>query len=225
MSTISKSTRELYRNLRLEVIGIHSRLRVLRQLYTSQEIVDLLDKTAYLFFNTLRNDLIDTIVLMANRLLDPAKTFNKYPNVSFQKLIDNLDPAAYPKLITSLKDILDTIKTKSKRLKNWRDKWVGHRDYDVLLGSASKPVISLMDIDEVLLWMGKFLNEFEDVCQDVPEINLYNNPLSADEINEIIRLRIKKPTPYENRPFLPGDGDTIIELIKKANSTKEKPNY
>ena len=216
MSNISKSTRKIYHSLRSEVIGIQYRLTVIRQLFTSQEMVDLLEKTAFRFFNTLRNDLLDTIVLMINRLLDPANTFNKYPNVSLQQLIDSIDFAAYTELITTLKAIREEIKSTSARREHWRDKWVGHRDYGILLGQAPVPAISLAEFDKILLLIAKFLNEFESTFQD-GEINLYGK--SNAEVKEIAdneQLRITREV-YENMIFQDG-GNTIVEIIKQAKS-------
>jgi hypothetical protein len=199
------------------VIGIQYRLTVLRQLFTAQETVALLDKTAFRFFNMLRNDLLDTIVLMINRLLDPANTFNKYPNVSLQQLIDSIDIPVYSELIITLKDIRKEIKSKSARLEYWRDKWVGHRDYGILLGQAPVPAISLTEFDEVLLLIAKFLNKFENIFQD-GEINLYGK--SDKEVKEIAdneQLRIKHEA-YKNMIFQ-DDGNTIVEIIKQAISS------
>lgn len=83
MSTISNETRELYHNLRAEVIGISYRLTVLRQLFTDQKTLDLLNKTAPRFFNNLWLDYLDAISLTVRRLMDPAMSFNKYLNASF----------------------------------------------------------------------------------------------------------------------------------------------
>ncbi|MDP1715771.1 MAG: hypothetical protein Q8L41_13605 [Anaerolineales bacterium] len=218
MSDIPNPTRELYQSLRSELIGIHYRLRVLRQLFTSQETVDLLNKTAYRFFNTLRNDLLDTIVLMTNHLLDPAKT-KKYSNASLQQLIDALDSTAYPGLVANLEDIREKIKSKSSRIENCRMKWGAHRDFDVLLGQASMPKTSLIEIDEVLGLIGEFLNEFERICQNLrEEINLYDKSVfEVKEIAENERLKINPPIDYENMAFQ-DDGRTILDLIIRASS-------
>jgi hypothetical protein len=215
MYTVPNQTRELYRSLRLEVFGIHYRLRVLKQLFTSQEIVDLLNKTAPSFFKMLKIDLLDTVVLMISRLLDTTKTFNKYPNASLQQLIDGLDLTACPELIAELKGLLKGIKTKSERLKYWRDKWTGHRDFDVLLGLASTPKISLIEFDDTLSLIGKFLNEFEGRFYD-KEINLIENLLSIEDINELSRLKVYQPSPYEDQRFPSDDGNSIINLINKS---------
>jgi len=123
-----------------------------------------------------------------------------------------------PNLFRWLNNILAQIKTKSSRIEDWRKKWAAHRDLDVVHGSAPKPAISLNEIDEVVSLMGKFLNESEDVFQD-GEINLYGK--SATEVKDIAdneQLRIKHEF-YENLIF-PEDGNTIVEIIKQAKSSK-----
>lgn len=219
MNSISKPTRELYSNIRSELTGIHYRVLLVRQLFTSQDTNDLLNKSAIRFFTTLKWDLLNTIAIAISRLTDPAKSFKKFKNTSLQQIINSLDTNAYSELIISLTDILVQVKAKSSRIENWRKKWAAHRDFDVVQGYAPMPATSLIEIDEVLFLIGKFVNEFERVCQDPKiEINLYDNPITAEELDEMERLKILPPNPYENRHFLPDDGNTIIELIKKANS-------
>ena len=217
LNTFSKSTRELYHSLRSDVIGIHYRLRVLRQLFTSKETVDLLNKAAIRFFTTLKWDLFDIIAIAISRLTDPAKSSKRYHNASLQQLIDNLDPNTHTQLILSLTGILAQIKAKSPRIENWRKKWAAHRDLEVLQGQAPKPAVSLPEIDEVLALIGKFMNEFERVFQDPRvEINLYGKTVpEVEEVVESERLKIGPPSPYENMLFQ-DDGNTIINLIKGA---------
>jgi len=221
LNNISKPTRELYSNIRSELIGIHYRVLLVRQLFTSQETNDLLNKAAIRFFTTLKWDLMNTIAIAISRLTDPAKSFNKFTNASLQQVINSLDASAYAGLIHSLTDILTQIKAKSSRIENWRKKWAAHRDFDVVQGHTPMPATSLTEIDEVLSLIGKFVNEFERVCQDPKtEINLYENPITAEELDEMERLKIFPPNPYENRHFLPDDGNTVIELIKQANASR-----
>ena len=218
MNSTSKSSRELYGNIRSELIGIHYRLLLIRQLFSSQDTNDLLNKTAIRFFNTLKWDLLNTISISISRLTDSAKSFNKYNNASLQQLISSLDSISYPELFRSLRNILAQIKAKSSRIEDWRKKWAAHRDLDVVHGSAPKPVTSLNEIDEVVSLIRKFLNEFEDVFQD-GEINLYGK--SDTEVKNIAdneQLRIKHEF-YENMIF-PDDGNTIVEIIKQAKSSK-----
>jgi hypothetical protein len=223
LNNISKSTRELYSNIRSELTGIHYRVTLVRQLFASRDINDLLNKTAIRFFTTLKWDLMNTIAIAISRLTDPAKSFNKFENASLKQIIDSLDSGTYPELIHSLTDIFAQIKAKSSRIENWRKKWVAHRDFDVVQGHAPMPATSLSEIDEVLSLIGKFVNEFERVCQDPKiEINLNDHPLTAEEFDEMERLKINQPLPYENRRFLPDDDNTIIELIKRANSSSNQ---
>jgi len=222
LNNISKSTRELYSNIRSELIGIHYRVLLVRQLFTSQDTNDLLNKTAIRFFTTLKWDLMNTIAIAISRLTDPAKSFNKFKNASLQQIIDSLDSVAHSDLIRSLTDILAQIKAKSSRIENWRKKWAVHRDFDVVQGHTPMPATSLNEIDEVFALIAKFVNEFERVCQDqgVEYIHDGIEPIEefAHRVSEGERLKIYAPIPYENRHFLPDDGNTIIELIKKANS-------
>ena len=216
MNAISKLTRKIYHSIHLEVIGLYYRRLLIKQLFTQKDINDLLNKTAPRFFTTFKWDLLDVIAIAISRLTDPAKSLKKFDNASLEQLIDSLDPNSYSKLIHSLLDIHAQIKTKSSRLENWRKKWAAHRDLGVVQGITSPPPMSMPEVDEVLALFGKFLNEFERVCQDTEPINLYNNPLSSEEFDEVAQLRIHRIN-YENMMFT-DDGKTIVNLIKKASS-------
>ena len=218
LNAISKSTREIYHSLRSEVIGTYYRLRVLRQLFTSNETVALLNKIAIRFFKMLKLDLLDTIIMAINRLLDPAKTGNRHSNASLQQLIISLDPTEHVNLIMDLNNILDQVKGKSPRIRQWRKKWAAHRDLEVVQGLAPMPATSLPEIDDVLKLIGRFLNEFETVCQDPRvEINLYGKTnREVEEIAESERLKIGPPNDYENMIFR-DDGTTILDLITRVN--------
>lgn len=221
LNSISKSTRELYSSIRSELIRIHYRVLLIRQLFTSQDTNDLLNKTAIRFFNTLKWDLLNTIAIAISRLTDPAKSFKKFKNASLQQVIDSLDSSAHSDLIHSLTDILVQIKAKSPQIENWRKKWAAHRDFDVVQGYAPMPATSLTEIDDILSLIGKFVNEFEHVCQDPKiEINLHDTPLTAEELDEMERLKILPPNAYENMIFQ-DDGNTIIKIIKQAKLINE----
>jgi hypothetical protein len=201
------------------VIETHYRLRVFRQLFTSDETVALLNKSAIRFFTTLKWDLMDTIAITISRLTDPPKSRTKYLNASLPQLIDSIDASARPQLVSSLKAIFTQIKAKSVRIENWRRKWAAHQDFEVIQGQTPKPAMSLTEIDELLALIRKFMNEYENACQDPRvEINLYKK--TAFEVKEIVEnesLKIGSPTDYENMVFR-DDGNTILNIIKRVNS-------
>jgi hypothetical protein len=177
---------------------------------------DLLNKVAICFFTTLKWDLLDTITIAISRLTDPPNT-GGFNNASLQQIINQLDAHALPDLVKSLYDICAKLKLKTARIINWRNKWSGHRDFGVIDGRVPLPAMSLKEVDEALRLIGKFLNEFEAVFQDISgEINLHDNHQIVEELAEIERLKIFPPSPYENIQFLPDDGNTLIELVKRG---------
>lgn len=216
MTILTKPVRELYRNIRGELIRLHYRRLLIRQLFTSPDTNELLNTAAIRFFTTLKWDILDTITIAISRLTDPPIT-RGFKNASMQQFIKNLDSSAYPDLVKSLNALHAELKSKAARIINWRNKWSGHRDFDVVEGRAPLPAMSLLEVDDALGLIGKFLNEFEIVFQDIPsEINLFDHPELAKELDEIERLKIFSPMPYDNMQFLPDDGNTIVELIKKG---------
>jgi hypothetical protein len=167
----------------------------------------------------LKLDLLDTIIMAINRLLDPAKTGNRHSNASLQQLIVSLDPTEHVNLIMDLNNILEKVKGKSPRIRQWRKKWAAHRDLEVVQGLAPMPATSLPEIDDVLKLIGRFLNEFETACHDPREdINLYEKTdKEVEEIVESEQQKISSPIHYENIIFK-DDGTTILDLITRVNS-------
>lgn len=220
MSKLTKSTRDLYYDIRTELMNLHYRRLLIKQLFTSQETNDLLNKAAIRFFRTLKWDLLDTITVKISGMIDPPKSMNKFNNASLEQLINQIDSALYSDLVKSLKDIHVQLKKETIRIVNWRKKWVGHRDFDVIQGKLPLPSISLPEIDKALSLIGELLNKFELVFQDDSSEYVFNGEYSAAEIEEKLVSRIHPPTDYENMVFHPDDGNTVIELIKKALSSQ-----
>jgi hypothetical protein len=217
MNPIESEARELYRDIRLEVINIHYRLVILRNFFTSQDTVNSLNKTAPRFFATIQNDILDMLIISINRLLDPSMSINKKSNASLEQLICNLNPKIYPQLIDDLKNILAQIKKDSVRISNWRNKWGSHKDYEVVTGIAPKPAVSFAEFDQVLSGFGKFLNKFEQACYDLNE-EWHIDPNKTDEqnaeyIKERERLYIFSPIDYVNNIFL-DDGTKLLRFIE-----------
>jgi AbiU2 len=218
-NTIQKNTRELYQHLRSEVIGVHYRWKIFRQLFFSQEVVDLLNSSAGRFFSMLRLDLLDLISLALGRLTDSSKSLNKYPNVTLEQLIDSLDPNSHSELITVLRERLTDLKSKCARIENWRNKWAAHRDLHTVIEPITRVGFSPSDVETVLAALRSFMNEFERVCQDTNLTYIYDNNISPEENGEFFReserLKIGPPTDYQEFPFA-DDGNTIIEILRKA---------
>lgn len=172
----------------------------------------------------LRFDLLDAIVLAFTRLTDPAKSFNKYSNASLQQLIDSLDTQSHSALAQLLQRHLANVRNKCERIEKWRDKWAAHRDLQAVLQPISGIGFSPAEVEEALAGLRAFMNEFERACQDPKAECVYldDNKISSAEfatfVSESERLRIDPPFGYDKILF-PDDGDTIIELLKRAKAS------
>jgi hypothetical protein len=160
-------------------------------LYAIKENEDLLKQIApALFDRTMKNDMLDAMVLDIGRLLDPASQ-NKNVNASLEKLINEVQ-SIEPELAKQLKEHRDTLIRDLPNFDIWRDKWAAHRDYDVMLKmrtqSRDRPRFSRDHIVCALAGLDSFLNAFERVFGNKPIIN----PTAASDIEDLIPA----PTQY-----------------------------
>ncbi|MBI5302191.1 MAG: hypothetical protein HY868_08645 [Chloroflexi bacterium] len=217
MNTISSPTRKLYRHLRSETIQIFYRWKVYRQLFSSPEVIGLLDKSARRLFLTLQYDLLDAIALALGRLTDRSETRlrNKVErNACLQQLVESSEVVGDLSLEQKINQHLTAVRAKCKRIDIWRNKWAAHRDYQaaVKLDPNWKIGFSPAEVNGALSELCAFMNEFEGCFRDSER-----EFVSIEELKDFEDHKIYPPTPYDQLEF-DDDGETLLELLRKATN-------
>jgi len=150
----------LYDSLNHELIWVHAKWQVYRQIFAgSQEDFDLLNRTAPFFFRVLQQTLFEDVLVSICRLTDPAHTGEKQ-NRSLGQLLERLEAAAPAPLFAELTTRLVGIGEGSAAFREWRNRRIAHSDLSTALRVTEDilPGISRADIETVLLWMRDFMN-------------------------------------------------------------------
>lgn len=122
----------LFTKLQNEVVWLHIKWSHYAELYgTKSSRIDLLNKAAPRFFNTVQDSLWETIVLHIARITDPSVSMGKA----------NLSVLRLPSLIcddslrSSVEELLERLKGKTQFARTARNKFFAHKD----LGQAMLP--------------------------------------------------------------------------------------
>lgn len=153
----------LWDNLRDEVIYLHARWKIFRQLYAgSQTRIDLLNETAGSFFHMIQLVLLEHTVLSLSRLLDPAQSGN-YQNATLAQLVSHSEIQAHPCLAEELKQQLEKAKEICTPFCKVRNKRIAHRDFNTALKIDPNPLpgISRQNVEDALKASREFMNTVE----------------------------------------------------------------
>lgn len=228
MDPLSIPIRQLYCQIREDVISLQVRWSVFRHLYDSgRETLDLLKQVSPGFFNRmLYNDLLDAMVLGFTRLVDPPAT-SRNMNASMEQLIINLGDL-HPDLVKKLRSHLENVKIESEDLKNWRDKWAAHRDLRTTHTMRARPLqittrrplrLNPQKVERALKELGLFLNEFESCFQD-GELEISPSLSPEEKYKQALffdNYKIYTPEPYDEWKSL-DDSKKLLELLRKATT-------
>lgn len=220
MTTPSLETRQLYNQIRSDLITLHYRLKLFHQVYDTEETIDLLGRFApTLFFRVIYPDLLDEFSIGISRLLDAGITkFGARASLyTFVSEIRKFDKD----MAEEMEKDIDEARKKSHRIIDWRNKWAGHRDHKVtlrlqarLIGKAQSPIgFNLTEVNESLNGIGQILNKFEAKYTDVG--NFPDNP-TVEQIEER-QYKISEPVDYSTLVET-NEGSRLIELLKRSMS-------
>jgi hypothetical protein len=131
-----------------------------RQLYSSQERIDLFNDAAGTFFGILQDILLRDTLLALARLIDRAETGTKQ-NLTLQRLPSLLNN--HVELQAAVAADVDSAKSVCKAAVGWRNRRIAHRDLDVALSEEKAPLpeIPFDDINDALATIAKLLNRLE----------------------------------------------------------------
>lgn len=168
--------------------------QIYKQLFGhNRERIDLLNKTAGLFFTVVHNSLFYDVQLRIAKLIDPAVSGRnknkKDENLSLQLLIKKIELSEDVKFANSLNKSFDELKSRCENIILNRKKLIAHNDLETAISKTElHSGISRSLISDVLNKISIFLNEINGYYLDT-EVN-YENIISddAETLVEIIKL-------------------------------------
>ena len=194
---LPNNIRDIFESIESEIIWLHSKWKIYRQLYgTNEERINQLNRSASTFFRLVQDVLFNDIVLSISRLTDPSKTFGR-DNRSLEQLITLIDEKKHPDLIQILREKLNNLKTQSGPFRKRRNKKIAHSDLLTALSIQSEPLpdISRQSIENAL-------------------------EITRDFMNQINIHFVGIPTAYEHL-WLDNDGETIISILDQFWTYKD----
>ena len=188
---ISADLERFYNKLDDELTVLHLKWNTFEQLFNrNEDRIEILNQTAPQFFVLVQNILISDLQLSICKLTEKhEKGGNK--NLSLQVLIKNLS-SEHQDLGKELATIFTELREQTKGFRDSRNKVIGHLDFDVFK-RKKVPELTSFKIDEI-----------EKTLE-----------LSRDFMNQFSSHFFDSHTYYEE-PMSMGDGDALIENLKRA---------
>ena len=155
-----KELDEIWHRIEYELIWLHSRWIIYRQLFgTDAERVDILNRSASTFANTLQTVLLDDVQLGLANLGDPADS-GRFKNLTFARLAN--DVIATGVLSDKLPTLLDAYAISCTSIRDRRNKRIAHFDLDAKLQPIEQTFgPSREEIEAALLAGRNFMNCIE----------------------------------------------------------------
>ncbi len=216
-------TRQLYSQIKSDLITLRFRLNLFSQIFETEENIELLGKVAPIFFfRVLYWDEVDYLSLGISRLLDPANT--RYgARASLAKFIldiESLDNNLSAELQADLQNLI----VKARRIRQWRNNWTGHRDYNTtiqlqarLVGQGNSPIgFNLTEVRECLQDIGQMLNKFEAKFHDAGQT--FANP--TPEQFQASNYQIDEPVSYETIAITEGANFMRVLTLGSEHDTQ-----
>ena len=161
---IPSNLRDIFGHLKGELVELHQSFEEFHSLYLSQAKVEVLNKTAPVFFARHQAILANELVLSISRLTDPNQNRSRNKeNLTFSCLLDDQIKANAPALFASLELNWSKLSKNSIPVRFLRNKRIAHTDLATRLTPES-PIgkdVTVARIRQILAQMVTFLNAFE----------------------------------------------------------------
>ncbi|MCA8987728.1 MAG: hypothetical protein KDA78_08825 [Planctomycetaceae bacterium] len=161
-SQLPDQLKEVYEAIEDELIWLHGRWRLYRQLYgADQETLDLLNNSAPTFFGMLQFLWLDYVVLEICSLTDPPRSYGR-DNLVLRQLYEMLDPQRDADLRRELRECGRSIDEACGKLRMIRNRRIAHKDQRTALGAYQSPIlgVSRQDVEDALAAMRAYANNF-----------------------------------------------------------------
>ncbi len=128
----------VYSQLWQEVAWIHRNWAHYKELFGEKSSrIELLNEVAPSFFRSVQDALFETVLLHLTRLTDPAQSLGK-SNLSLRQLDSLIFDDA---LKLKVNDLTFKAVESTEFARDWRNRKLAHRDLDLALGQAAKPLL------------------------------------------------------------------------------------
>jgi hypothetical protein len=126
---------------------------------TSEDRIDVLNKSASNFFGLIERVMWDDTLLHLARLTDPSTTMGR-KNLSVYGLQELITDA---KLKERISELANSVRERTKFARDWRNRLLAHRDLDIALERPAKPLeaVSRKNVEDALASIGVLLNEVD----------------------------------------------------------------
>ncbi len=196
MSDMPESIKDIFDELKNQVIGVHTKWVNYRQLFGASDTrLKLLDKCAHAFFLIIHNALIVDVLMSLSKFTDPAGKGER-KTLSFEQLQKQVKKNGDRELASKLSEILGKLKETSEEIQSYRNKRLAHLDLKIAMKRAKLDKISVKMIEEVLALAGEYMNAIEG--------HYYQT--------EVL---------YEFGISSYGDGDALVAILKDGLRLKE----
>jgi hypothetical protein len=200
--TMPRDVSKTHDKLRREVVVLYTKWQWFKTFYCKDdEIVQLLDSAASLFFQMWREMLRDEIIITVCRLTDSATTKVKYgarkKNLTI-KCLAEIIPGTDGALQKSLRSLLTSVDILCKPFREHRNLRIAHCDVEARLKRSVSllPSIGLNEVDQALASIAAVLNAVE--------VHYCSNQHS-----------------YEEGVHGPGNAEDLIEFIRRKSSLEK----
>ena len=139
-SRIPEKIGDLWSTLKSEVVWVHGRWIIYRQLYgTSEERVALLNRCGATFFHILQIVLLQDVQLSLSKLGDPARTGSR-KNMTVDFLVEQLKAAQQTAVVDKVLPLVTAFDTSCEKLRHRRNKSIAHFDLNTMLRTKVTPL-------------------------------------------------------------------------------------
>jgi hypothetical protein len=187
---------ELYKALHPQILQLHIRWAQFRYLFTvSDKRMTVLSNLAPGFFAIIRDVLRDDAFIGISRLTDRSRT-RRNSNLSIVTLVEFAEKSDNTELASVARNLLDQLLVRVENIRQWRDKWLAHTDFDqsVLEQPLPGTKVKRGDIDEALRLIREIMHLFA--------VHLSQNPVEYD------------------LPIVPGDAEVLARWLEEHEYPK-----
>lgn len=162
MSSPPESITEIFEELKNEVLWMHGRWTIYRQLYAkSDKRLDMLNRTSAAFFIMVQELLIGDIQLTLCKLTDSAGRGGK-KRLSLEQLQKQV--ARHDQGLSSrLRQVLDDLKVKCQVFRRGRNERLAYLDFTTAMKKGAQPLpgVSRQMIEDALSLVREYMNTIE----------------------------------------------------------------